>query len=72
MTTRARSRSGHCPDSCECTVHIGGEKLAWSLAAEQGVKPVSDPDTLYGDFWPEDESMEEFLTTLRRWRQEGG
>jgi transcriptional regulator with XRE-family HTH domain len=38
------------------------------LAKEQGVKPITDFNTLLGDFWPEDESIEEFIATLRQWR----
>jgi hypothetical protein len=38
------------------------------LAAEQGVKPIEDIDELVGDFWPEEESADEFLATLRAWR----
>ena len=41
------------------------------LAKQQGVKPVTDPSTLAGDFWPEDETAEAFIATLRRWRKEG-
>jgi hypothetical protein len=40
------------------------------LARQQGVKPVSDPSTLAGDFWPEDEDIEEFIATIRQWRKE--
>ncbi|MCC6446121.1 MAG: hypothetical protein IT210_22045 [Armatimonadetes bacterium] len=42
-----------------------------TLAKEQGVKPVQRFEDLLGDFWPEDEDIEEFLATIRRWRQEG-
>jgi hypothetical protein len=31
------------------------------LAAEQGVRPVESIDDLRGDFWPEDECIDEFL-----------
>jgi hypothetical protein len=41
------------------------------LAAEQGVKPVESPKVLRGDFWPEDESLDEFLAWLRKLRREG-
>jgi hypothetical protein len=40
------------------------------LAAEQGVKPVEDFDALLGDFWPEDESVDEFLEEVYRLRDE--
>ena len=35
--------------------------------AEQGTELV-EVSVLHGDFWPEEESMEEFLETLREWR----
>ncbi|MGB9178863.1 MAG: hypothetical protein WCB68_06390 [Pyrinomonadaceae bacterium] len=38
------------------------------LAARQGVKPITDIDELYGDFWPEDEDVDEFIRTVREWR----
>ena len=38
------------------------------LMAEQGTGPVTDASILHGDFWPEEESIEEFLDTLREWR----
>ena len=38
------------------------------IAAQQGVKPIEDIDELLGDFWPEDESEDEFLATIRAWR----
>lgn len=40
------------------------------LAAQQGVNPIFDPSKLGGNFWPEDEDMDEFLATLRMWRQD--
>ncbi len=39
------------------------------LAEAQGVKPVGDLGALLGG-WPEDESVDDFLITLRQWRQE--
>ena len=38
------------------------------LIAQQGKGPVRDPRTLLGDFWPEDEPVEEFLAALHEWR----
>jgi hypothetical protein len=40
------------------------------LIAEQGVKPIRDIDELVGDFWPEDEGPDEFITWLRLSRKE--
>jgi hypothetical protein len=38
------------------------------LIAQQGKEPIRDPRSLLGDFWPEDEPIEEFLAALRQWR----
>lgn len=45
-------------------------KTVEELAAEQGVHPVADPAELRGDFWPANESTDDFLNWLRRLRQE--
>jgi hypothetical protein len=43
------------------------------LAEEQGVKPL-DFDALRAKagFWPEDESIDDFIAKIRKWRDEGG
>jgi hypothetical protein len=41
------------------------------LAAQQGVKPIDDFETLLGAPSREDESAEEFSASLRDWRREG-
>jgi len=38
------------------------------LMAEQGTGPITNVSALHGDFWPEEESIEEFLETLYEWR----
>jgi len=38
------------------------------LIAQQGKGPIPDPSILLGDFWPENEPIEEFLTALHEWR----
>jgi hypothetical protein len=40
------------------------------LAEEQGVKPVTDVAELLGNFWPEDESADDVIQTVRAWRDE--
>jgi len=40
------------------------------LAARQGVTAAADFDGLLGDFWPEDETVDEFVATVRTWRRE--
>lgn len=42
-----------------------------ALAEAQGIAPIEDIDELVADFWPEDETVEEFAATVRRWRDEG-
>ncbi len=41
------------------------------LVAEQGTILSADPHELLGDFWPEEESIEDFLTALHEWRGHG-
>jgi hypothetical protein len=38
------------------------------LIAQQGKSPVTDLSELHGDFWPDDEPIEDFLTALHDWR----
>jgi len=42
---------------------------AQAVAQAQGIRPVRSVDDLWADFWPEDESVEEFRDTVRAWRQ---
>jgi len=35
---------------------------------EQGTGPVADVRLLHGDFWPEEEQVEDFLAALHEWR----
>ena len=41
---------------------------ATSLVSLQGVRPVNDFDAILGG-WPEDESVDDFIATIRDWRQ---
>jgi hypothetical protein len=41
------------------------------LARAQGVKPVTRLEDLMGNFWPEDESIDEFIEWLRESRRDG-
>jgi hypothetical protein len=38
------------------------------LVAEQGTRFRADPAELLGDFWPEGESIDDFLRALHEWR----
>jgi hypothetical protein len=41
-----------------------------SLAKQQGVPEQTSVESLKGGFWPADEDLDEFVTTLRQWRKE--
>ncbi len=43
---------------------------AWELAKRQGVEPIHDIKELQGDFWPEEDSVDEFLSWVRTIRQQ--
>jgi hypothetical protein len=43
-----------------------------TLAVQQGVAPATNPAALLGNFWPEEENMDDFLQALRDWRQDNG
>ena len=38
------------------------------LKLAQGTTPTLDPRELLSDFWPEEESIDDFLAALREWR----
>lgn len=39
------------------------------LAAEQGVQPITDLASLRANFWPKDESVDDFVQSLRERRR---
>jgi len=45
-----------------------GHPSVQQLMTEQCTGPIDDVAVLHGDFWPEEESIEEFIDTLREWR----
>jgi hypothetical protein len=45
-----------------------GHPSIQELVAEQGTKFPTDPAELLGEFWPEEESIEDFLRAIREWR----
>ena len=42
------------------------------LAAEQGVQPIFEFESLRADFWPEDESVDDFISEVRERRRASG
>lgn len=47
---------------------LSGHPSIEELVAEQGTRFPADPAELLGDFWPQEESIEDFLTALHEWR----
>jgi hypothetical protein len=45
-----------------------GHPSIQELVAEQGTEFRANPAELLGDFWPEEESIEDFLRALHEWR----
>lgn len=41
-----------------------------TLAEQQGVRPITDFESLRADFWPEDESVDDFVRTVRERRRD--
>jgi hypothetical protein len=54
------------------TNFFNGKTDLEGLAAQQRVSTVSHFDSLLGDFWPEEESADQFIATIQEWRREGG
>jgi hypothetical protein len=46
----------------------GGHRTVEQLAIEQGTGSIEDVSVLRGDFWPEEDSAEDFLAAVDRWR----
>jgi hypothetical protein len=42
-----------------------------ALALSQGVRPITNFNDLLGDFWPEDETADQFVAAVREWRRDG-
>jgi hypothetical protein len=45
-----------------------GYPTAEELIVAQGLIFPRDPHDLLGDFWPEEESVDDFLAAMREWR----
>jgi hypothetical protein len=65
-----REQSDSAPDDRPPSVRYAasGHPSVEQLMAEQGTAPIADVSVLHGDFWPEEESIEDFLDTLHEWR----
>ena len=49
---------------------LSGRTDLTALAAEQGVSSVRDFEDLLGNFWPEEESADDFVAAVQQWRRE--
>ncbi|MGI8824208.1 MAG: hypothetical protein ACR2JC_00915 [Chloroflexota bacterium] len=47
-------------------------KSVQELARMQGVSAITDTRNLLAEFWPESDSIEEFIATVEHRRSEGG
>lgn len=45
-----------------------GHPTIEELIAERGIVFPRDPRDLFGNFWPEKESIDDFLNAMREWR----
>lgn len=70
MTQLNRQGRDDEPDKRPSTVPYAcsGHPSIEQLTAEQGTGPITDVSVLHGNFWPEEESVEEFVSTIREWR----
>lgn len=41
-----------------------------TLVRQQGVSPIADTDALHGSFWPADETLDDFLASMRASRRD--
>ena len=70
MAKLNRQHRDSAPDDSSASVRYApaGHPSVAQLMAEQGTGPITDVSVLHGDFWPEEESIEDFLDTLHEWR----
>ena len=66
-TKERRKRTARIPGPADGNSTKGHPSLE-ELQAEQGTGPITDVRVLRGDFWPEDEPIEDFLEALHEWR----
>ena len=70
MAELNRQHRDSAPDDRSASVGYAatGHPSVDQLMAEQGTGPITDVSVLHGDFWPVEESIEDFLATLHEWR----
>jgi hypothetical protein len=65
---RQHQESARDDSSASVRYTSSGHPSVDQLMVEQGTGPITDVSVLHGDFWPEEESIEDFLKALREWR----
>jgi hypothetical protein len=74
LRTGSRANRGHTRAMQDATDQLsqkysrGGYPDAEELTATQGLTFLRDPHILLGDFWPEEESIDDFLNAMHEWR----
>jgi hypothetical protein len=70
MAELNRQHRESAPDDRPASVNYAaaGHPSVDQLMAEQGTGPITDVSVLHADFWPANESVEDFLETLHEWR----
>ena len=63
-----RSKETGVPETNDPRYNFFASPTVDELIAQQGKQPIHDPRVLLGDFWPEDEPVEDFWAALHKWR----
>ena len=71
MATNADHLSSHVPPPVPAPIRSFNMPIDLEqLAAEQGVRPLQRLEDLRADFWPEDETADQIIAAVRKWRRE--
>ena len=68
MTEPNRQDREQSRDNQDAPYPSTGHPSVEQLTKDQGTGPVADVNMLRGGFWPEEESIDDFLATLHEWR----
>ena len=52
----------------EDPIYAARRAEAEAEAARLGIKPFNSLEEMAGDFWPEDENIDDFLAAVKEWR----
>lgn len=51
---------------------FGKRVTVQELALQQGIAPARNLADFRGEFWPDGETVDDFMAAVRQWRHEGG